>query len=114
MERSAKEACIRRVARLSRGRHDAILWSRHAIARLALAALSRSTVEAALADCEVIEDYPETHRALPDCLVLATLEDNNPIHAVVAIDEANERIFIVTIYRPEPARWIDERTRKPR
>jgi hypothetical protein len=113
VERAAKEAWIRRAAHRSLEGRASILWSRHAVARLAMAALQRSTVEAALTDCEIIEDYPEAHRPLPDCLALAKLDDGKPVHAVVAIDEANERIFIVTVYRPDPARWIDERTRKP-
>jgi hypothetical protein len=99
---------------MSREGHGGILWSRHAIARLATSMLSRSKVESSLAGCEVIEDYPAAHRPLPDCLVLAMLDDGDPIHAVVAIDEVNERIFLVTVYRPDPARWLDERTRKPR
>jgi hypothetical protein len=95
-------------------KHGSVLWSRHAITRLATSALSRSNVEAGLVDCEVIEDYPEAHRPLPDCLVLAMLDDRSPVHAVVAIDEPNERIFLVTVYRPDPTRWLDERMRKPR
>lgn len=79
-----------------------------------MAALSRPMIEAALVDCEIIEDYPDAHRPLPDCLVLGILEGREPIHAVVAVDEANERIYMVTVYRPDPARWLDERTRKPR
>lgn len=114
MDKRAKETWIRRVARESLGGGERILWSRHAIARLVTGALSRSAIETALASCEVIEDYPAAHRPLPDCLVLATLADATPVHAVIAVDEANERIFVVTIYRPDPVRWIDERTRKPR
>jgi hypothetical protein len=79
-----------------------------------MARLDRSAVEAALVEGSIIEDYPELHRPLPDCLVLARLDAGEPIHAVVAIDEPNERLFFVTVYRPDPARWLDERTRKPR
>jgi hypothetical protein len=114
MERAAKEAWIRQVARRSRAGHDGILWSRHAIAKLALVNLSRPAVEEALAEGEVIEDYPAAHRALPDCLVLFMLSGTEAIHAVIAIDMANDRIFVVTLYRPDPLRWLDERTRKPR
>lgn len=99
---------------MSRGGSDTVLWSRHAISRLATTALSRSAVEDALASCEIIEDYPAAHRPLPDCLVLALLEGGEPLHAVVAIDEPNERIYMVTVYRPDPARWLDERTRRSR
>lgn len=79
-----------------------------------MAGLARAGVEAALVDGQLIEDYPDLHRPLPDCLVLARLQAGDPLHVVVALDEPNERLFIVTLYRPDPARWLDERTRKPR
>ena len=91
-----------------------ILWSRHAVAALIDDGLSRMAVEAALREAEVIEDYLPTHRPLPDCLALATLPSNRPIHAVIAIDEFNDRIFVVTVYLPARDRWQDDwRTRKP-
>ncbi|ETX05941.1 MAG: hypothetical protein ETSY2_20075 [Candidatus Entotheonella gemina] len=87
--------------------------SRHAITEMIQDQLTRSEVETALADCEIIEDYPTTHRSLPDCLVLGRLPNTQPLHAVAAIDEARDRIFVVTIYRPSPKRWEhDWRTRK--
>jgi len=90
-----------------------ILWSRHAITELLNDDLTRSEVEKALISCKVIEDYPAQHRPLPDCLVLGMLEYSVPIHAVVALDEINDRIFIITVYRPLKERWENDwRTRK--
>ncbi len=90
-----------------------ILWSRHAIIELLNDGLIRPDVETALVACEVIEDYPAQHRPLPDCLVLGTLGTSDPLHVVVAIDEINDRIFIVTVYRPLQERWENDwRTRK--
>lgn len=90
-----------------------MLWSRHATARLIDSGLRRLDVEAALAHCVVIEDYPTAHRPLPDCLVMAYLHAGDPIHVVVAIDEPLERLFVVTVYRPTSERWQDDwRTRK--
>jgi len=90
-----------------------ILWSRHAITELLNDELTRSEVETAFVTCEVIEDYPAQHRPLPDCLVLGMLGHSDPLHVVVAIDEVNDRIFIVTVYRPLKERWENDwRTRK--
>jgi hypothetical protein len=62
---------------------------------------------------EIIEDYPSGHRGLPDCLVLAKLSKTLPIHAVIAIDEAKDRILVITAYVPSAERWHDDwRTRK--
>jgi hypothetical protein len=90
-----------------------ILWSRHATQGLIADGLTRAQVERALQSCEIIEDYPTVHRPLPDCLVLGWLSIEEPIHAVVAIDERQERIFIVTVYRPDMKEWKNDwRTRK--
>lgn len=90
-----------------------ILWSRHGITELLNEDLDRIEVEMAFKTCEVIENYPMQHRPLPDCLVLSLLQNSKPIHAVVAIDEANDRIFVVTVYRPSTERWENDwRTRK--
>ncbi|HET7503466.1 MAG TPA: DUF4258 domain-containing protein [Kofleriaceae bacterium] len=93
-------------------RAGAILWSRHAIERLVTRRLSRKHVEASLATCSVIEVYPDVHRPLPDGLVLAWQGADEPLHAVVALDIANNRLFIVTVYRPDPARWSDDWKRR--
>ncbi|ETW92665.1 MAG: hypothetical protein ETSY1_42670 [Candidatus Entotheonella factor] len=115
MELLDKQAFIHRKARENREHPDGtqVYWSRHAITEMIQDHLTRSEVETALTNCEIIEDYPTTHRPLPDCLVLGQSPNTQPIHAVVAIDEARDRIFIVTVYRPSPERWEhDWRTRK--
>ncbi|WP_343412426.1 DUF4258 domain-containing protein, partial [Candidatus Amarolinea dominans] len=92
---------------------ERVLWSRHATAKLVDYSLRRADVETALARCLLIEDYLPLHRPLPDCLVLGTLPSGSPFHAVIAIDEANRRIFVVTIYLPARERWQDDwQTRK--
>jgi hypothetical protein len=74
---------------------------------------SRAELERALSSADVIEDYPEAHRALPDCLVLGFVSGKDPVHAVVALDSKKSRIVLVTVYRPDPTRWSDDwRTRK--
>ena len=70
-------------------------------------------METALSACTVIEDYSRIHRTLPDCLVLGLLPDGRPLHAVMAVDEANDRVLVVTVYVPDPVRWKDDwRTRR--
>jgi Domain of unknown function (DUF4258) len=89
MELLEKQTFIRRKARENVESADGsqVYWSRHAITEMIQEQLTRSEVETALQDCEVIEDYPATHRPLPDCLVLGQLPSTHPIHAVIAIDQ---------------------------
>ena len=85
-----------------------VFWSRHAITKLVDLDLARQNVEQALLTCDMIEDYLLLHRPLPDCLVLGWFGDGCPIHAVIGIDEQNDRLFVITIYRPNPERWDHE------
>ena len=90
-----------------------ISWSRHSILELRLERFDRNEVEFGLQNCEVIENYPTTHRHLPDCLVMGRLESGEPFHAVVALDQAEDRLLIVTVYSPGEEEWKDDwRTRR--
>lgn len=113
MDATAKERFVRDRASASLGGvTGSVLWSMHAWARLLAQGLMRREVVQALSACELIEDYPATTRTLPDCLVLGLLAGNKAIHVVVAIDEAGDDILVVTVYRPEPARWSDDFKRR--
>jgi hypothetical protein len=115
MNRLDKQRFIRQKA--AQNEHEPagkqVYWSRHAIAEMVNDNLTRSQVEKALKKGEIIEDYPTGHRPLPDCLVLAKLSETQPIPAVIAIDQAGDRIFVVTVYLPSKEQWQDDwRTRK--
>lgn len=103
-----KESFIREHARSRK-----IKWSSHALAEITPEDLSVDVVESALENAIVIEDYPHAHRFLPDCLVLAFVSPQEPIHVVVALNELQDYILIVTVYRPNQEEWQDGwRTRK--
>ncbi|NHZ72775.1 MAG: DUF4258 domain-containing protein [Aquificales bacterium] len=90
-----------------------VLWSRHAITEAVKDNLSRRDVEGVLLFAEVIEDYPPLRRPLPDCLVLGFLQEHKPVHAVIAVDEPNDCIFIITVYLPAKEKWENDwQTRK--
>jgi hypothetical protein len=47
--------------------------------------------------------------------VLLTVPDDEAVHAVWAFDEGAGRAILVTVYRPDPARWSDDlKTRRPK
>ncbi|MBI4706073.1 MAG: DUF4258 domain-containing protein [Deltaproteobacteria bacterium] len=109
MTPSEKGESIRTAAAASlAGRPGAVLWSSHALQRLVAHRLDRRQVETALACCEVIEDYPEGHRGLPDCLAFGLDSTGLPVHAVVAMDRLRDRVLVVTAYRPRRERWADD------
>ncbi|MDD5673919.1 MAG: DUF4258 domain-containing protein [Chitinivibrionales bacterium] len=60
---------------------------------------------------EIIEDYP-TDKPYPSCLVFGKNEQKNPIHSVWAYNNANGWAVLITVYRPDPIRWIEWKTRR--
>ncbi len=93
---------------------DAILignWfmSQHARVRAGKRMISDIDVIIALMSGEIIEDYPDDPRGA-SCLVLGHTPENRPIHIVCSQDSSGS-IVIVTVYEPEPPKWVDKRTR---
>ncbi len=60
--------------------------------------------------CEIIEDYPSDPRG-HSCLVLGFTSQNDPIHIVCGLS-VPEMLIIITVYRPDPGKWIEWRIRR--
>ncbi len=60
---------------------------------------------------EIIESYP-MDRPYPNCLVLGTGILGEPIHSVWAYNRENGWAVLVTVYRPDPERWVNWRERR--
>jgi hypothetical protein len=53
---------------------------------------------------EIIEEYPDD-QPYPSCLVLGRTLADRPLHVVCAPVSAEQRLIVITIYQPDPARW---------
>lgn len=62
-------------------------------------------------DGEVIEDYP-TDKPFPSCLIYGDNSDGDPVHTVWGYDLETTIAILITVYRPDPARWINWKQRK--
>jgi hypothetical protein len=62
---------------------------------------------------EIIENYP-TDRPFPSCLVFGKTSDGAPVHSVWAYNADVQWAVLITVYRPDPERWIHWRERKKR
>lgn len=60
---------------------------------------------------EIIEDYP-TAKPYPSCLIYGQTFSGDPVHTVWAYNEQSQWAVLVTVYRPDPKRWIDWRKRR--
>jgi hypothetical protein len=61
---------------------------------------------------EIIEDYPHD-KPYPSCLIYGDTFIGEPVHSVWAYNEDNRWAVLITVYRPDPDRWIDWRKRRP-
>lgn len=59
---------------------------------------------------EIIEEYPND-KPYPSCLVMGMNFASEPIHSVWAYNPENRWAVIITVYRPDPVRWIDWKVR---
>lgn len=92
--------------------NERISWSAHAVIKMRAEGLRKNDIEQSLRSCAIIEDYDMQGRPFPGCLVLSWI-DANPVHSVIAIDQRSDRIFIITVYKPSSARWLNDwKTRK--
>jgi len=55
---------------------------------------------------EIIEEYP-TDTPYPSCLVYGQTIRSEPIHSVWAYNPDNGWAVLITVYRPDPSRWIN-------
>ncbi|MBU0693362.1 MAG: DUF4258 domain-containing protein [Candidatus Omnitrophica bacterium] len=69
-------------------------------------------IDEAIKTSEVIEDYPDDPRG-NSCLALGFTYEHKPIHFVLGNLE-EEKILIITMYRPKLEEWIDFRIRRHR
>ena len=64
----------------------------------------------AIAAGQVIEDYPDDKYG-PSCLVFGHTGRQRPLH-IQCSHPSRAPIKIVTVYEPDPARWIEFRQRR--
>jgi hypothetical protein len=60
---------------------------------------------------EIIEQYP-TDKPYPSCLIFGENLRNEPVHRVWAFNKVNSWAVAITVYRPDPKRWIEWKTRR--
>lgn len=62
---------------------------------------------------EIIEEYPHD-KPYPSCLIYGDSFSGEPIHSVWAYNADNQWAVLITVYIPDPKRWIDWQIRRPK
>jgi hypothetical protein len=87
-------------------------FSLHAVDQSIIRHISVQEIREAFANGQVIEDYPEDKYG-PSCLVLGFSRTGRPLH-IHCSHPSRPLIKIITLYEPDPDRWIDFRARRRR
>jgi len=93
---------------------DRVYYTRHARCEMEADEFGRildAEVHQAILAGEVIQEYAGD-TPYPSVLLLGVTRQDRPLHVVCAYDVEERRAYVITVYQPDPARWIDFRTRR--
>ncbi len=94
-------------------RHNHIRITDHADEEAQADQLSFDEIFFSVLHGEIIEEYP-TDKPYPSCLIYGDNFVGEPIHSVWAYNAATKWAVLITVYRPDPERWINWRIRRKR
>ena len=93
---------------------DRVLYSGHAKLEMEtdeFGVVADSDVYEAICRGEAIKEYPDD-APYPSVLIFGTTSKGRPLHVVCAYNEEEDQVVIVTVYQPNPDRWVDYRRRR--
>lgn len=91
---------------------DRVEFTKYAAVRSLARDISAQEIREAIALGEVIEEYPDDKYA-PSCLIFGRTNTARPLH-IQCSDPSRDLLKIITVYEPDPAKWIGFRQRKPK
>jgi hypothetical protein len=91
--------------------NNSIEWRKHALQRMFERFISRKDVKEIILSGEIIEEYQDD-KPFPSALFFKMI-NNRPLHSVVAFDESEQKLFVITAYEPTFEKFEpDFKTRK--
>lgn len=93
-------------------RHNRIRITDHADEEAQSDHLSFDEILLSVLQGEVLEDYPQD-TPYPSCLIYGETFAGAAVHSVWAYNLENQWAVLITVYRPDPKRWINGRVRRP-
>ena len=92
-------------------REERIRISDHADEEAYIDNLSYDEIFMSLFNGEIIEYYPDD-KPYPSCLIYGRNFKEDPIHSVWGYNSINKWSVLITVYRPDPNKWIDWKIRR--
>ena len=94
-------------AKISRNEFE---YSQHALDQSIVRLISVKELREAVTTSELIEDYPDDKYG-PSCLLLGHTEAGRPLHVQCSYP-TRPQVKVITVYEPDPSRWVDLRVRR--
>jgi len=73
--------------------------------------IHKSEVYNSILNGKIIEEYMDD-KPYPSCLISGETSHGRPLHTVCAFVEEENLTVIITVYEPDPSRWINYEKRK--
>lgn len=83
----------------------------HATQRMFRRSIEEHEVKQLFVNGIIIEEYL-TDFPFPSVLISGVSENKRPLHAVVGIDTNADRLYIITVYEPDPERWSNNYSKR--
>ncbi len=83
----------------------------HASRRMFQRNISQNDVEHLLQYGTIIEQYDDDF-PLPSLLLLGNNHQGRPLHAVVGLNDKDQKLIVITAYEPDPTKWTDNFSRR--
>ena len=80
-------------------------FSDHATRRSIQRSIAPAEIQQAVADGEIIEDYPDDYYG-PSCLILGYTLTQRPLH-IHCTYATRPLVKIITVYQPDPLEWVE-------
>ena len=81
-------------------------YTRHGRLEAKADGLTEDEINFAVIHGEIIENYPDD-KPLPSCLIYGRSPGGGPIHSVWGYNQEEQQAAMITVYRPDPNRWVN-------
>ncbi len=95
---------------LEKIKQDKFEFSQHALDRTIIRRITVQEIREAMANGEIIEDYPDDKYG-PSCLIFGSTLANRALHIQCSYP-SRPLVKIITLYEPDPKRWLDLKVRR--
>jgi len=85
-------------------------FSEHAVTQGVLRSILVQELREAVQTAEILEDYPSDKYG-PSVLILGFTSQQRPLHMQCSYP-SRPLVKIITLYQPDPRKWINHRTRR--